>query len=88
MLPLDNSVRNRLEIKMDVNVALANLRNMMKAKVFRTNAHAVLARDAFEALDGWIMRGGFLPDDWAKAQDADKAALRAALGREPWSQTS
>jgi hypothetical protein len=25
--------------------------------------------DAFEALDGWLSRGGFLPDDW---KDANK----------------
>ncbi len=22
--------------------------------------------DAFEALDGWLSRGGFLPSDWAR----------------------
>lgn len=35
----------------------------------------------FDNLDEWLKRGGFLPDDWAKAQEADKAALRAALNR-------
>lgn len=49
---------------MDPNTALANLRNMMKARVFQSHPHAVTAREAFEALDGWLSRGGFLPDDW------------------------
>lgn len=66
---------------MGPNVALENLRNMMKAKVFQTNTHAVTAREAFEALDGWLMRGGFLPQDWQAAQDASKDAVRAALAR-------
>jgi hypothetical protein len=24
--------------------------------------------DAFEALDGWLSKGGFLPEDWAKGR--------------------
>jgi len=29
--------------------------------------------DAFEALDGWLAKGGFLPKDWEKAEAADCA---------------
>lgn len=67
---------------MDPNVALANLRNMMnKARIFQTHVHAVAAREAFDALDGWLMRGGFYPQDWEDAKARDLAAVRTALAR-------
>jgi hypothetical protein len=35
--------------------------------------HAEDAREAFDALDGWLSRGGFLPRDWAsKTLEAPK----------------
>lgn len=61
---------------MDPNTALAELR---KYAMGSKEEWALL----FEGLDSWLLRGGFLPDDWAKAQEADKAALRIALGRKP-----
>ena len=38
------------------------------------------------ALDEWMMKGGFLPEDWQKAHDADIAALRQAIGRPAYEQ--
>ena len=44
---------------MDPNVTLAELR---KYAIGSKAQWALL----FEALDAWLLRGGFLPDDWAK----------------------
>jgi hypothetical protein len=51
---------------MDPNVTLAQLREALKLAQLR----AALNKEDFEAywlfksLDGWLSRGGFLPDDW------------------------
>lgn len=57
---------------MDPDAALATARSAIAAirkgedshGEFMTDAHDDLA-DAFEALDGWITKGGFLPAAWA-----------------------
>ncbi len=33
--------------------------------------------DAFEALDNWLMHGGFLPEPWARARATAKIAEEA-----------
>jgi hypothetical protein len=74
---------------MDPNVSLARLRDAMarlhaheQKPEWETNPAALRAHDddlrdavdAFEALDGWLSRDGFLPDDW---QSDDEKAARA-----------
>jgi hypothetical protein len=66
---------------MDPNTALAELR---KYAIGSTSEWA----NFFEALDEWLMKGGFLPKDWQDAADANIAALRAALARAPRPGTS
>jgi hypothetical protein len=46
---------------MDVNSTLAELRAELRADSPDVDRIAQL----FEAMDGWLTRGGFLPSDWA-----------------------
>lgn len=57
---------------MDPNTALANLRNIVgiARAVEMSSPFTTAVCEAFESLDEWIMRGGFLPTDWADAQGA------------------
>lgn len=56
---------------MDPNVALAEIRHLIleiqnaDQEDARLEAGAELI-DYFEALDGWLSRGGFLPTDWSR----------------------
>lgn len=51
---------------MDPNAALANLRTMVKEALDDPAAEVSLVElaEQFNALDHWIEKGGFLPDDW------------------------
>jgi hypothetical protein len=62
---------------MDPNEALKNARNAYKTYLVASDkedtslmamsaAHLV---DAFEALDEWLMKGGFRPDAWERAHE-------------------
>jgi hypothetical protein len=63
---------------MDPDEALAKARDALKILRDREdrgggNLEAAVRassdlEDAFEALDGWLSRGGFLPEDWAKGR--------------------
>lgn len=58
---------------MDVNAALARLRAASQALSLadsdeRMAELAVELGDAFEALDEWLAKGGFLPDDWNRGR--------------------
>lgn len=50
---------------MDPTVALTNLNRALD------DGDLDAARDAFEALDGWLSRGGFLPEQWRQFRDAE-----------------
>jgi hypothetical protein len=55
---------------MDPDEALRNMRDALK-RVQESSSDAEAAAelaDAAEALDGWLSRGGFLPQDWAGAK--------------------
>ena len=52
---------------MDINAALARMRELCSANFIQTDTEADMAM-VFEAIDGWISRGGFLPDDWNSAK--------------------
>ena len=62
-------------LPMDPNEALKNAREAVQ-RYNNCNEH-VLTRvkeseklvEAFEALDGWISKGGFLPKDWSSFED-------------------
>lgn len=45
---------------MDPNQALKNLRDMIR------DTEDLDLIEQFEALDGWLSRGGFLPADWER----------------------
>ena len=46
--------------------ALARLRGAQDADLAdETSEHAEELADAFEALDGWLSKGGFLPAPWS-----------------------
>lgn len=58
---------------MDPNAALAKAREALvrfeEAYREQTTEEIIAAEDladAFEALDGWLSRGGFLPEGWAR----------------------
>lgn len=66
---------------MDPNTALANARTAARLILADADAdasHSALAdelAEAFEALDGWLSRGGFLPDSWTGAASAPAPGL-------------
>jgi hypothetical protein len=47
---------------MDPNTALQNLRNALNSGDLEE------ARESFNALDGWLSSGGFIPVDWSHAR--------------------
>ena len=47
---------------MDPNAALAKVREL----IGDGDSADVLLVDAFEALDEWLSKGGFLPSDWER----------------------
>lgn len=57
---------------MDPNTALTEIRALIQAISFQTEYHtgqvdlddAITLVEKFEGLDGWLSRGGFLPEDW------------------------
>jgi hypothetical protein len=53
---------------MDPDEALKNAREAAKRLERRPNSllldDAVALKDAFEVLDHWLSKGGFLPQDW------------------------
>jgi hypothetical protein len=55
---------------MDPNEALKNVREMsrrLNADEFEVDSGDAMALvEAFEALDGWLSNGGFLPDAWKR----------------------
>lgn len=68
---LRRQMRGPKEKQMDPDEALKNAREALQ--VFRAwhgrkeginEASAEQLADAFEALDGWLSKGGFLPADW------------------------
>lgn len=73
---------------MDPEEALKNARealDVLRGSVDNNELEAASAdlADAFEALDGWLSKGGFLPTAWASPETRDKAAyergMRAAM---------
>ena len=68
---------------MDPNEALKNARAalaMIRARPISTEDGAYEQfTDAFEALDGWLSKGGFLPDAWELESSTPKDAESA-----PW----
>lgn len=59
---------------MDPNETLTKLRDLI-GEIFETNEAdddctdmAVEMAELFDALDGWIIKGGFLPDAWSKVK--------------------
>lgn len=60
---------------MDPNEALRRLRRLCEALSDRDDYDNEVAGELagqFEALDQWISKGGFLPDDWQRNQKANK----------------
>jgi len=58
---------------MDPNVCLAELRDLGKFTIKAKETGVddfVRVLELFEALDGWLSSGGFLPKDWREAKDA------------------
>jgi hypothetical protein len=61
---------------MDVNATLIELRALTVAVLSQDGTDAEWTCNAervaelFAALDGWIMRSGFLPSDWHRAMTA------------------
>lgn len=59
---------------MDPNEALKNARKALETirgdrdGVVTSDAHDSLA-DAFESLDGWLSKGGFMPNGWNVPRD-------------------
>lgn len=49
---------------MDPNEALRTLRQWTMKSRYGPNITEEEARQAFEDLDGWLTKGGFLPTDW------------------------
>lgn len=68
---------------MDPNATLICARNMVRA-IFagyeRTNPNSpdVQLAEAFDALDGWLRRGGVLPDDWQRKRKRGRKPRRLA----------
>lgn len=64
---------------MDPNQTLADLRELVSeadgAKAL-SSATGYRFAELFDALDGWIVSGGFLPSDWVSTK-VDPLALRA-----------
>lgn len=58
---------------MDPNEILRRLRELCALDNCDLFAMDEIA-DLFEALDGWITKGGFLPTEWERADQAEKAA--------------
>jgi hypothetical protein len=50
----------------NARAAIAQIRNADEGRV-AIEGGEILA-DAFEALDGWLSKGGFLPKDWTGAK--------------------
>jgi len=52
----------------DPNAALENAREAIRRIQTEKDTDAYVADlvDAFEALDGWLSRGGFLPEEWKR----------------------
>jgi hypothetical protein len=56
----------------DINTALHRMRELANLADAHAQDKDALAEDAanmatvFEAIDGWLSRGGFLPHAWAK----------------------
>jgi hypothetical protein len=67
---------------MDPNQALSDIRWIVRdldENEYRgRNAATALydLADMFNALDAWITKGGFLPTDWEKRQDKERATER------------
>lgn len=60
---------------MDPNIALHDLREAVNEAANPdqyTDMEVVAEKivEAFDALDGWLSRGGFLPGDWSKGENA------------------
>lgn len=61
---------------MDPNTALANMREAIRRLDDPSNTSTIGEyaeaardlRDAASALDEWLPKGGFLPQDWARAE--------------------
>lgn len=51
---------------MDPNTTLEELRELAREWFDSDNDHAAQASDLFNALDGWLSRGGFLPKAWER----------------------
>ncbi len=51
---------------MDPNTALAELRALARRLVESDDADVATMADRFEALDGWLTTGGFLPGAWQR----------------------
>jgi hypothetical protein len=55
---------------MDPNEALKHLRELLETRIPASGMGKIQMilkiREMFNALDGWISSGGFLPDDWNK----------------------
>ena len=51
---------------MDPNATLAIIRNNIDAIVNDIEADIVELAEAFEVLDSWLNKGGFLPTDWER----------------------
>ena len=71
---------NRGPANVDPNATLARLRELMLECLcedlpddYDWEAAATLQAEYFEALDGWILHGGFLPQDWQEAQTGKQA---------------
>ena len=52
---------------MDPNATLATLRTLTTDALHGNEVDAFELAEAFDALDGWIGKGGFLPDAWQRS---------------------
>jgi hypothetical protein len=54
---------------MDPNEALKTIRYELNRSFTSYVYDEDALREAWEALDEWLKKGGFLPDDWARAHN-------------------
>lgn len=67
---------------MDPNAALARIRALCKdisANPREYNVETCSLVEAFEALDGWLGLGGFLPDAWRESEKQQAITAAAAV---------
>jgi hypothetical protein len=61
---------------MDPNTALQRIRELVTGVCIGSGAQGIDLAEAFEDLDGWLSKGGFLPSDWFRPTLGDTHPAR------------